>query len=277
MDRAKGHFNTPPIPDSNVETTHDGESGALGYAQTSDIVVASHSAEPAQRAVLEEIIVWRFAPMVRNIARRYAGRNWSGDDLIQVANLALVRAIRRFDLARGDFEAYAKATISGEIKNYLRDYSWIIKPPRRLREMESHVIESIEHLVQERGEFPDSTSIADHLGTTVEEVGEALVANSCHRPTSIDQSTNFSNRPLSDSLCADEDPYAEIETHVTLLQICTDLTNEERHLIRLRFFECLSQSEIAGELGISQMQVSRRLAALIGKLRVKAMGTGEVA
>jgi RNA polymerase sigma-B factor len=260
----------------NYSTIKNAEA-PVDQPDTEDVIVRAQSAAGDDRSALEEIIVRRFSPMVRHMAQRYGGPGWDLNDLDQVANLALIKALRRFDPSRGSFESYAKATMSGELKNYLRDYSWSVKPPRRVQAMHAQIRNSATELAQVDGEFPSRDRLAEHLGAEVSEVDEAASATSCQTAASIDQPVGEMGRTLGDTLCSDEQPYSEIEDHVTLLQICTDLSDAERNLIRLRFFECLSQREIAEEIGISQMQVSRRLAALIDRLRAKAREHGQVA
>jgi RNA polymerase sigma-B factor len=244
---------------------------------TVDIIARAQAAEGTDRSALEEVIIRRFVPLTRHMAHQFSGPGWDVDDLAQVANLALVKALRRFNPARGSFESYAKATISGELKNYLRDYCWSVKPPRRVQAMQSQIRNSTTELAQLNGEFPSDERLAEYLGSDVTEISEAVTASSCHTPASIDQPISETGLTLGDTLSAEDQPYAEIEAHVTLLQICTDLSDEERNLIRLRFFECLSQREIAEELGVSQMKVSRSLTALLERLRVKAKHQSNVA
>lgn len=247
----------------------------IDSCETIDIIMQAHEAPEHERTLLEEHIVRRYMPMTRRLAQQYAWHGWDSEDLLQVANMSLIKAMRRFDPARGSFESYAKATISGELKNHLRDYSWSIKPPRRIQEMQSEIHRCTEELAQSDGTTPNTVALADHIGAPVSAISEALSARSCHSPTSIDQPVGQTGRPLSESLWDEDEPYAEVDGHIALVQICNELTDDERKLIRLRFFENLSQREIAEEIGVSQMQVSRRLTQVISRLRHKALEHGE--
>jgi RNA polymerase sigma-B factor len=243
----------------------------LDSLETIDIIMRAHEASDNERSMLEDHIVRRYMPMTRRLSQQYSWHGWDSEDLLQVANMSLVKAMRRFDPARGSFESYAKATISGELKNHLRDYSWSIKPPRRIQEMQSEIHRCTEELAQCDGTIPSTATLADHIGAPVATISEALSARSCHSPTSIDQPIGQAGRPLSESLWNEDEPYAEVDGHVALVQICTELNEDERNLIRLRFFEGLSQREIAEEIGVSQMQVSRRLTQVLSRLRSKAL------
>ena len=244
---------------------------SLDSLDTIDIIVRALQAPETERGLLEEHIVRRFAPMTRRLAQQYSWQGRDSEDLLQVANMSLIKAMRRFDPERGSFESYAKATISGELKNHLRDYSWSIKPPRRIQEMQSEIHRCTEEIAQSDGTIPRTVDLADRIGASVSDISEALSARSCHSPSSIDQPVGQSGRPLSDSLWSGDEPFEEVDGHVTLVQICRELTEDERELIRLRFFENLSQREIAEEIGVSQMQVSRRLTQVISRLRTRAL------
>jgi RNA polymerase sigma-B factor len=250
---------------------------SVDQSDTEDLIARAQSASGSERSTLEEVILRRFMPMTRQMSLQFSRKDGDTDDLAQIANMALIKALRRFNPSRGSFAPYAKATISGELKNYLRDFSWSVKPPRRVQAMHSQIYEVSSELAQESGELPTCNRLAEYLGVEVSDVSEAVSATNCHRPSSIDQPIGETGRTLGDNLCTNDQPYAEIEDQVTLLQICTDLTDEDRNLIRLRFFECLSQREIAEEIHVSQMQVSRRLTEVIERLRVKAQGELHVA
>lgn len=237
---------------------------------TVDLLLLMRDASPVERDRLEEAVLRRFTPMTRRLASRYAGHGTDVDDLIQVADLALVKAMRRFDPERGAFESYAKATISGELKRHLRDFCWSIKPPRRIQEMHAQIQRSTEDLAQADGSLPGTPEIAGHLGSSVSAIGEALAARSCFTPASLDEPLGASGRSLGETVGSDDEPFEAVDNHVLLLQLCRDLTEPEMRLIELRFYDCLSQREIADILGVSQMQVSRNLARLLDKLRDRA-------
>jgi RNA polymerase sigma-B factor len=238
--------------------------------ETRDIIARAMVATTAEREALEESMVRRFAPLTRRLARKYSWRGCDFEDFMQVASIALVKAMRRFDPERGPFESYAKVTIEGDLKNHVRDYSWSIRPPRRIQEIQSDIRRCAEELAQDDGAMPGVVGIAKRLGAPVADVSEALAARSCHSPSSLDQPVGESGRPLSDSVCGGEHPFDDVDGQVALVQVCRGLTEDELELIRLRYFEDLSQREMAVVLGISQMQVSRRLTRLIARLRSQA-------
>lgn len=221
--------------------------------------------------MVEEELLRRYLPMTRRLASRFIGRGAEAEDLLQVANLALIKAMRGFDAKRGFFEAYAKASISGALKRHLRDHCWTIRPPRRVQELQAQISLLTAEMVQQGGKVPAPSALARYVDSSVTEITEALTARTCYTVSSLDESFGQAGRPLSESLCSDADPYDEITDHVTLTQICADLSDADRELIRLRFYECLPQREIAKELGVSQMQVSRLLTRLTERLRRRAI------
>jgi RNA polymerase sigma-B factor len=244
---------------------------SLSPSGTVSRLIAAQGACGAERARLEDELVRSYLPMTRRLAARFGHVGADADDLVQVANVGLVKAIRGFDASRGAFESYAKATISGELKKYLRDYCWSIRPPRRVQELQADVIRTSETLAQEEGAVPGSVELAEAMHASVSDIGEALSARSCYSPASLDGPSGTAGRPLGEFLADAEEPYAQVDGWVALGQICSGLSDEDRTLIRLRFYECMSQREIADEIGISQMQVSRRLTRMLDGLRARAL------
>jgi RNA polymerase sigma-B factor len=238
---------------------------------TVELLIAASTASRADRNSIEEELVHRFQPMIRRIANTYLGRGAEMDDLLQVAHLALIKAIRGFKEERGYFEAYAKATIIGEMKRHLRDHCWAIRPPRRVQDLQAQIGQSTAELLQQNGRSPALSSLAEYMEATVLDIAEAMTARSCYVPTPLDRPLGLDGRTLAEILSTDADPYEAVAAHLTLIQICADVSDEDKELIRLRFYECLSQREIAKELGVSQMQVSRLLVRLIERLRSRAV------
>jgi RNA polymerase sigma-B factor len=239
--------------------------------QTVELLTAAGTVSHADRNLIEEELVHRFQPMIRRIANSYHGRGAEMDDLLQVAHLALINAIRGFKDERGYFGAYAKATIAGEMKRHLRDHCWAIRPPRRVQDLRAQIGQSTAELVQQNGSSPALSALAEYMDATVLDIAEAMTARSCYIPTPLDRPFGLDGRTLAEILSTVEDPYEELLAHVTLIQICADVSDEDRQLIRLRYYECLSQREIAKELGVSQMHVSRMLGHLIERLRSRAV------
>lgn len=236
----------------------------------SSLIEAAAQAGPVERAALEEEVVRRHLGLARHLAGRYAGRGVDRDDLVQVANFALVKSIRGFHHDRGEFVPFATVTILGEIKKYFRDHCWGVRPPRRIQQLQADITAASERLLQNDGQMPGVAQIAAELDADVSDVSEAMAARGCFSPTSLDQPVRDGGQPLGETLRWDENAYAFIDDWVTVGPLCDDLGDDERELLRLRFVEDKTQQEIADLVGVSQMQVSRRLSKLLEQLREKA-------
>jgi RNA polymerase sigma-B factor len=218
-------------------------------------------------------LVERFLPLAARLAQRYHRGAEPLDDLVQVASVGLLKAIDRFDPERGTaFSSFAVPTIAGELKRHFRDKSWALKVPRDLQELTQRVGRTTERLVHELGRTPSVAEIADTLGVTPEEVLEAreaataFAAESLDRPAGDDQDA----APLVDTLGTDEPGYLQAEQSATLETMMRVLTDRQREVLRLRFAEDLTQSEIGHRLGLSQMHVSRLLRQALTRLRETA-------
>jgi RNA polymerase sigma-B factor len=241
------------------------------HDDTHDLIEAARHADAAERALLEDEVVRRHLGLAHHLAARYGGRGADRDDLAQVACFALVKAIRGFDHERGEFVPFATVTILGEIKKYFRDYCWGIRPPRRIQQMQADISSATERCLQSESRQPDMETIANEIDARVDEVREAMAARSCFSPTSLDQPVRESGRPLGETIAGETSDYDFIDEWVTIEPLCRDLDDEERLLLRLRFVEDKTQQEIAEIVGVSQMQISRRLAKLLARLRESAM------
>ena len=241
--------------------------------ETAELLESAAAAGPVERAALEDEVVRRHLGLARHLAGRYAGRGVDRDDLVQVANFALVKAIRGFHHDRGEFVPFATVTILGEIKKYFRDHCWGVRPPRRIQQLQADITAASERLLQNDGRMPGMAEIARELGADVADVSEAMAARGCFSPTSLDQPVRDGGQPLGETLSWDESAYSFIDDWVTVGPLCEQLGDDERELLRLRFVEDRTQQEIADLVGVSQMQVSRRLAKLLEKLREKAVVT----
>jgi RNA polymerase sigma-B factor len=205
-------------------------------------------------------------PMARHLARHYRGRGVELEELEQVANLALVKAAHGFDSERGAFAPYAAATIRGDIKKFFRDHAWSVRPPRRIQELQA----AITAATDTDAAPPDVDDLASDLDVEREVVVEALSARGCFRSESTDRPVGESGLTIGDTLpCTDTD-LELVDEWVTFCRLCRELSADERDLLRMRFVEDLTQQEIADRLGISQMQVSRRLRAVLDGLRRSA-------
>lgn len=239
--------------------------------------LADSTLTPIERSRLEESVIRIHLPMARRLASRFTRSGADIDDLTQVASLALVKAIRRFDPIRGQFEKYAHATICGELKKHLRDQCWDVRPPRRVQELHSQIGLATEELAQTSGQMPTVDGLAAELDARPEDISEAMAARTCYRAVSLDQPIDASGRSLGETLTNVFSGYDSVDDSMVLGQLCEDLTQQERQLLWLRFVDGRTQREIADMLGLSQMMVSRRLTVLLAGLRSRAGTADEVA
>ena len=221
-----------------------------------------------------EALVERFLPLATQLARRYHRGDVPLEDLVQVASLGLLNAIDRFDPGRGTaFSSFAVPTIAGELKRHFRDKAWSVRVPRDLNELALRVDRTTELLAHRPGRMPTVSDIADHLDITVEEVLEAREAAAAYRADSLDRPAAEDDEDgarLVDVLGGDDPGFGRAEQSATLERLMRALTDRQRELVRLRFGEDLTQSEIGERVGLSQMQVSRLLRQAIGRLREAA-------
>lgn len=227
--------------------------------------VSNHSllAKTGTDPLYQDEAVRRFAPLSAAIARRFRDKGIPDRDLEQVALLGLVSAMRRFDPEKGEFEPFAAVTIVGELKRYLRDRAWSVRVPRGLQETTLTVGKTIDRLTQSLGRKPTSAEIAADIGISEPQVEDALEARVAYRWDSIDAPDPSTGLLLSDLLAGapEDELWPELAEELARLPV------REREIVYLRFFEDLTQSEIAGRVGVSQMHVSRLLQKALGRLR----------
>ena len=208
-------------------------------------------------------------PLAASLAARYAGRAESAEDLEQTANLALVKAIDRFDPGRGfEFSTFAWATISGELKRHLRDRTWGMRVPRRVQERFLVTARAVDDLHQRLGRPPTVAEVAGVTGLDEEATIEALDARAFHRLPSLDAPARADDgaAQMWEPGTIDE-AFEQSEDHDLLRRLVAQLSDRDRELLRMRFAEGLTQSEIAQRIGVSQMHVSRRLSQTVDRLR----------
>lgn len=217
--------------------------------------------------VIDRVIVLNIG-VAHAIAHRYRNRSVPVEDLEQVACMALVRAAQKFDVDQNrDFLTYAVPTISGEIKRHFRDQGWTIRPPRRVQEIQSKVIHAY-HRGEEHGAPPSADRIAEQLDLPVADVSEALQAEGCFRPVSLDVPVTEDGRPAIDQLTADsESDERALEARLILGPAVKLLAERDRKILYMRFVEDRTQQEIGNELGVTQMQASRLLKRILDQLR----------
>lgn len=221
-------------------------------------------------AARDELITM-YLNLVKYLASRFRNRGEPIDDLVQVGTIGLIKAIDRFDIDRQvEFTTYATPTIVGELKRYFRDKGWAIKVPRRLQELSFKVNQAMDVLTQELQRSPSISEIAEHIGVTTEEVLEAMETSEAYNFVSLesdrggDGSDTFS---ILEYIGQDDQLLAVIDDRTTLAAALKFLTPQEQRVLYLRFFEGLTQTEIARQLEISQMQVSRLLRKTLKVLR----------
>ena len=210
--------------------------------------------------------------LVRFLALKFANRGEPIEDLVQVGTVGLLKAIDRFELDRGvEFTTYATPTIVGEIKRYFRDKGWAVKVPRRLQELNLAVNRTSEKLSVELGRSPTVTELSQQLGATEEEILEAQELGQAYNLLSLDSEVSGDaerrSQTLADTVGATDSSLDLLEDRANLERAFTVLTGRERVIIYLRFFESVSQTEIAKRLNVSQMHVSRLQAKALDKLR----------
>jgi RNA polymerase sigma-B factor len=211
-------------------------------------------------------------PLAQSLAGRYAHRG-ERDDLNQVASFALLKAIDRYDPSRGlAFSTFAVPTILGELKRYFRDYGWAVRVPRDLQERSLSVTRAAERLTSRLGRSPTAAEIAEALDISVEAVLEALQTGSAYSPDRLDPTpgANEDEERAQVVIGIDESGYAEAEASALLSPLLAALSPRERLILRLRFEEDMTQSEIAELVGVSQMQISRILRKAISRMQEDA-------
>jgi RNA polymerase sigma-B factor len=216
------------------------------------------------------VLIERFLPLARSLARRYQRSGEPLEDLIQVASVALVKAIDRYDPARGcAFSSFAVPTITGELKRHFRDHTWTVRPPRDVQEITLRVETALIRLTQQLDRSPTTNELASAAGLDEEQVLEALQARCGRSGLSLQapQGEPGDATTLEDTLGADDPDLARAETRAELNGLLKTVSPRSREMLRLRFEEDMTQAEIGAVFGVSQMQVSRILRQTIAQLR----------
>ncbi|MFI5839149.1 SigB/SigF/SigG family RNA polymerase sigma factor [Catenuloplanes sp. NPDC051500] len=259
---------------SDTATT-DIKAPTLGRAAQADkatellqTLCAMPAGHPSRDALRDKAIeAW--LPLARHLALRFSGRGEPMDDLEQTATIGLIKALDKFDPERGvDFAGYAIPTIIGEIKRYFRDRTWDVRVPRRLQELRLSISEANSSLVQSLGRSPTVADIAAHLKVTEEEVLEGLEGARAYTATSLSlPATADGSTELGDTLGGVDREFELAELRVALGPALATLDEREQKILTLRFYGNLTQSQIADQIGVSQMHVSRLLTRALTKLR----------
>lgn len=223
----------------------------------------------ARRRVLVDQLIEANAAVARSMAARYRNRGIDVEDLEQVALIGLVKAARRFDPTAGhDFMSYAVPTVRGELRRHFRDSGWMIRVPRRVQQMQARIKDVQQELESRLGGSPRPSQIAAHLGVDVDEVVEALAADGCFRPASIDSSGEDQERgTIVDVLGHEDRELSALLARLALDTAVNRLSPREQQILRWRFEDERTQQEIADLVGLTQAQVSRTLTRILTRLR----------
>jgi RNA polymerase sigma-B factor len=264
-----------PVSTSMLDTSNErpgtSRRGARVPAVAEQMVRTLAELPPADpsRTRLRERVIEAWLPLAQLLANRYHGRGEPDDDLVQTATIGLIKALDRFDPDRGvDFAGFAIPTILGEIKRHFRDRTWSIRVPRRLQEMRMAITEANTTLGHTLGRSPTVADIAAYLRVTEEQILEGLEGARAYSATSLSTPVGADgDRELGDTLGADDHEFDLVEMRMALGPALASLNGREQKIVALRFFGNLTQTQIAEQLGISQMHVSRLLSGALAKLR----------
>ncbi|MBL1077265.1 RNA polymerase sigma factor SigF [Nocardia sp. 2] len=244
--------------------------------------LAALAPDDPHRAQLREEIIGTCLPLAEHIARRFAGRGEDLADLQQIATVGLVLAVDRFDVTRGStFVSFAVPTVMGEVRRHFRDHTWAVRVPRRTKEIQLTIGPAVEKLTQQLQRMPTAREIADELDVDLLEVTRALIAGNAYKADSLDSATRgdgeYASSAVMASLGAEEPCYRLLEDAMVVRPLIAALPARERKVLIMRFYQHMTQNQIADRLGVSQMQVSRILAATLAKLRKQALGEARAA
>jgi RNA polymerase sigma-B factor len=226
-------------------------------------------ADPDRRRWRDQLING-YLPVAEHIARRFAGRGEPLEDLVQVATVGLINAVDRFEPSRGsNFLSFAVPTITGEVRRYFRDHGWATRVPRRLKDLNLAIRGALAELSQQLGRAPRPSEIAGRLGVPVSEVIQGLQAGEAYRSSSLDEMLGCGEgtATLGEFVGALDTEMALIDYRETLRPVLAELTPRDRTILMLRFFHQQTQTQIAEQVGISQMHVSRVLRQTLTHLR----------
>ncbi len=250
-------------------TERDERSGTAGTRPDRWLADRMADGDPHAR----ELLVERSLPLAKTLARRYASNSETYEDVFQVACVGLLKAVDGYDTGRGcAFSTYAVPTIVGELKRYFRDRTWTVRPPRDLLERALRVERATETLRERQHTAPTVRQIAEHLQISQADTLEGILAACAQRGTSLDAAVAGADeaRTLADAFGTVDEGFAHAEERILVGQLGRGLTEHDREILRLRFKDDLTQTEIGARLGISQMQVSRLIRRALERLRAVA-------
>jgi len=226
-------------------------------------------AGPATRRTARDELVHLHLPLVEHCARRFRNRGEPFEDLVQVGTIGLLKSIDRFEADRGvEFSTYATPTIIGEIKRYFRDKGWAIRVPRRLQELRMQIGAATAELTQAFGRSPTPRELGEAIGCSVEEIVEGIESSNAYSTLSLDASDDTENSgSMLDAIGVEDENLEHVEIRESLKPLLDALEPREKRILLLRFFKNKTQTQIAEEIGLSQMHVSRLLSRTLEQLR----------
>ena len=234
------------------------------------IIFRDEDATDAVRSTARDDLVHLHLPLVEHCARRFRNRGEPYEDLVQVGTIGLIKAVDRFETDRGvEFSTYATPTIIGEIKRYFRDKGWAIRVPRRLQELRMQIGATTGELTQKLGRSPLPRELAEAIGCSVEQIIEGLESANAYSTLSLDAGDDSDEGPPSmlATLGIDDEGMEHVEIRESIKPLLEGLEPREKKILLLRFFKNMTQSQIAAEIGVSQMHVSRLLTKTLDQLR----------
>jgi RNA polymerase sigma-B factor len=260
---------TAPVGPASRARRHDPDE----YTDVNDMLgrLATLSEGSAAWQYQRQAIVIRCLSLAEHIARRFNERGMEFDDLVQVARVGLVAAVDRFDVDNGaDFLSFAVPTIRGELRRHFRDRGWAMRVPRRLKDMNVAISAAIPAITQQLGRAPTARELATHLDVDRDEIVQTLIARDCYRTMSLDAPLTIGDcesETLGATMGSPEPDYELVVNREALRALIPRLDDRQRAVLRMRFFESMTQSQIAERLGVSQMHVSRILARTLAGMR----------
>jgi RNA polymerase sigma-B factor len=259
-------------PRQRTTTASGRRSQPVDAQESTEHLLRQHDCLPSghpERGRLRARAIEQNLPLADRLARRYAGRGELVDDLAQVAALALIKSVDSYDPSRGvPFAAYAVPTIIGALKRHFRDTAWAIRVPRPIQELAQHVPTATGQLSHQHGRTPTHTELADHLDVSVDQLRAAVGAWHVYRLTSLNTPpANGIDTDRIDLIGGTDPRYAHVDDYLTLRPLVAALPARQQRILTMRFYDHMTQTQIADEIGLSQMHVSRLLKRTLAQLR----------